>query len=139
MITHVSAKRSLPPLGTVGDYTSRRGGNALALTFLIIIACLYYASFYNYGINLGDKGSVALISERLANGETPYIDIQIGYGILWYLPIVLLFKLFGPQFYLIKIYFLAIGAASGLLAYGVLLRLTENRAVAFAVAVVVLL
>jgi hypothetical protein len=114
-------------------------GSALALSALAIIAFAYYAAFYNYAFNLGDEGSVALISERLANGEVPYRDIEIGYGILWYLPIVLLFKLLGPEFYLIKIYFLFIGFLSAVFAYAVVLRLTAHRILAFAVAVVVLL
>jgi hypothetical protein len=123
--------------------TERRLGayraTPLAFAALSIMAFAYYAGFYNYSFNIGDEGSVALISERLAHGEVPYHDIEIGYGILWYLPIVLLFKLFGPEFYLIKIYFLFIGFLSAVFAYAVLLRLTAHRILAFAVAVVVLL
>jgi hypothetical protein len=139
MIKHVLGDSLSRLLGPKGSHRGRYASNCLALCGLAFIAAIYYGSFYNYSFNLADEGSVALITERLANGETPYLDIEIGYGILWYLPIVLLFKVFGTEFYLIRLYFLAIGFASALLAYGVMVRLTGNRVIAFAVALVILL
>ncbi len=112
--------------------------SVLHIAILAVIAFIYYGSFYNYNFNWGDEGSVALISEKLYHGEKPYIDIEIGYGLFWYLPIVALFKLFGVKFYLIRFYFLGIGFLSSLLAYSLLLRLTANRRVAFLAGLVVL-
>ena len=110
----------------------------VALSFLTGAAYFYYGSFYNYGFNLADEGSAALISEKLAKGETPYVDIELGYGILWFLPVAFLFKAFGVKLYILQIYFLVIAFASAAFAYGLLLRLTACRALAFSVALVVL-
>jgi hypothetical protein len=118
--------------------TGLRNFDYFAVMALAVIAFCYYGAFYNFAFNLADEGSVALISEKLLKGERPFVDIETGYGILWYLPIVYLFKVFGVKFYLIRIYFLLIAFAATLCAYGLMLRLTANRLIAFTVALVVL-
>lgn len=106
---------------------------------LATIAYFYYGAFYNYSFNLADEGSVALISEKLYKGERPFLDITLGYGILWYYPIVFLFKLFGVKFYIIRIYFLVLAFISSLFAYALLLRLTKKHVVAVCVGLLVLI
>lgn len=110
-----------------------------AFLALTVIGVIYYGSFYNYGFSWGDEGSVALIAEKMFNGEKPYIDVEIGYGIFWYLPIVFLFKVFGVKFYLVRIFFLGIGLASALFAHALMMRLTANRLLAFLSALPVLM
>lgn len=83
-----------------------RRGSLIALAALTVTGCLYYGSYYNYFFNWADKGSVALIAERLANGERPYLDVEIGYGVLWFHPIAFLFKVFGVKFLVVRAWFI---------------------------------
>ena len=118
---------------------ARKNKVLMHFVLLVTIAYFYYGAFYNYSFNLSDEGSVALISEKLYKGERPYLDITLGYGLLWFYPIVFLFKLFGIKFYLIRIYFLVLAFTSSLFAYALLLRLTEKHVIALVVALLVLL
>jgi|GEM_PF-7080985 len=111
----------------------------VVFSILATIAYFYYGAFYNYSFNLTDDGSVALISEKLYKGERPFLDVTLGYGLLWFYPLVFLFKLFGVKFYVIRIYFLFLAFASSLFTYALLLRLTEKRVVALVVALLVLI
>ncbi|MCX7114102.1 MAG: hypothetical protein NTX45_29340 [Proteobacteria bacterium] len=111
----------------------------IPLALLAAIAYFYYGAFYNYSFNLSDEGSVALTSEKLYKGDRPFVDFAIGYGLLWYYPIVVLFKLFGIKFYLIRIYFIVLAFASSLFTYALLLRLTQKHLVALSVALLVLI
>ena len=111
----------------------------VAFVVLTTVAYFYYGAFYNYSFNLSDEGSVALISEKLYKGEQPFVDVSLGYGLLWYHPIVCLFKLFGIKFYLIRIYFFVLAFVSSLFTYALLLKLTHKHVVALSVALLVLL
>ena len=111
----------------------------LPIIVLALFGCLYYASYYNYSFNWADEGSVALISERLAKGERPYIDVEPGYGLLWFYPIAVLFKIFGASLLVLRIWFISVGFAACLISYALLLRLTHKPLVAFLVAALVLL
>ncbi|MEI7869565.1 MAG: hypothetical protein WCI11_16875 [Candidatus Methylumidiphilus sp.] len=111
----------------------------IPLIFLGTIAYFYYGAFFNYSFNLADEGSVALISERLYKGERPFVDVSVGYGLLWYYPIVGLFKLFGVKFYLIRIYFFVLAFVSSLFTYALLLQLTQKKVIALSVALLVLI
>ena len=110
-----------------------------ALAALTAIGWLYYGSYYDYYFNWADEGSVALIAERLYMGERPYIDVELGYGVLWFYPISLLFKSFGVHFLTVRVWFILLGFAAALVSYALCWRLTRNRAGAFAVALLVLL
>ncbi len=120
------------------DHPSRRSF-FFALAALTVIGCLYYGSYYNYYFNWADEGSVALIAEKLSEGERPYVDIEIGYGVLWFYPIAFLFKAFGVNFLVARIWFICLGFAAALFSYALLWRLTQHRVVAFLVALLVLL
>jgi hypothetical protein len=116
-----------------------RRKSLFALAALTVVGCLYYSSYYNYHFYWGDEGSVAVIAEKLSNGERPYVDIEPGYGVLWFYPIAILFKIFGPNFLVARIWFMCLGLAAALFAYALLGRLTRHRPVAFLVALLVLL
>ncbi len=122
---------------SIGDPLRR--SSLFGVAALTVIGCLYYGSYYNYFFNWADEGSVALIAERLANGETPFVDVDTGYGILWYYPISLLFKVFGVNFLVARIWFIWLGFAAVLFSYALLWRLTQSRIVAFSVALLVML
>ena len=106
---------------------------------LATIAYFYYGAFYNYSFNLADEGYVALISEKLYKGERPFVDLSVGYGLLWFYPIVGLFKVFGIKFYLIRIYFFVLAFASSLFTYALLLQLTQKHVIPLSVALLVLI
>ena len=120
------------------DYPSGRSF-FFALAALAVIGGLYYGSYYKYFFNWADEGSVALIAERLSKGERPYLDVETGYGVLWYYPIAFLFKVFGVKFLVVRSWFICLGFAAALFAYALLWRLTRHRIVAFLVALLVLL
>ena len=73
----------------------RRRTELAALAFLVIAGLLYYGQYYRHGFKVGDEGSVVLLTELLLNGKRPYVDVELGYGPLWFYPLVLLFKLTG--------------------------------------------
>ena len=105
------------------DALNRRRNDVTAATVLVLFAVIYYSLIYRYGINLADEGSVALISQRLMHGEHPFLDIQPGYNVLWFYPISALFRVFGTNLLLMRCYFYAISACSGLIAFLTLRRL----------------
>ena len=117
-------------IGRTGDYGTRQVSGSLAIAALCLVGCLYYASYFWYGFNWADEGAAALIAERLAAGERPYVDVEPGYGILWFYPIAGLYKLFGIHFWVVRGYFIVLGFGAALFAYALLQRLTRNRLVA---------
>ncbi len=101
-----------------------RGRNTLvAGAALIVFAFVYYGLMYRYGFNLADEGNVALISQRLMHGERPFLDVSPGYNVLWFYPISTLFRVFGTNLILMRVYFYGISTASGLIAFMLLRRL----------------
>ena len=136
----ISAGALLPAFArNIGKDGASRRSTFLALATLTVIGCVYYSSYYNYFFNWADEGSVALIAERLAKGERPYVDVEIGYGVLWHYPIAFLFKVFGVNFLVVRIWFICLGFAAALFSYALLWRLTQRRLVAWLVALLVLL
>ena len=105
------------------DALNRRRNDVTAATSLVLFAVIYYSLIYRYGINLADEGSVGLISQRLMHGEHPFRDVQTGYNVLWFYPISALFRVFGTNLLLMRGYFYAISACSGLIAFLTLRRL----------------
>ncbi len=47
------------------------------LVFLCSLA--FFSSFADYGINFEDEGTLLYQAERVADGQTPYVDFHIGY------------------------------------------------------------
>lgn len=88
-------------------------------TLLILgLALLYYGSYYRHDLRFRDEGgTIALGAQRLLNGERPLVDVTLNYNVLWFYPVVALFKLFGVNFVLMRAYFLALSALAALLAY----------------------
>ncbi len=106
---------------------------------LLLSGAIYYSQYYDHGFNYGDEGSVVLLAQRLLEGETPFIDLNLGYGILWFYPLVLLFKVVGVNFIAAKLYFFSIALATALLAYVTLLQRTRLVALAATVSALLIL
>ncbi len=116
----------------------RNPRDAAALALLVIAGFAYYSRYYDCGFNTGDDGSLMLITMRLMAGERPYLDLALGYGLFWYYPLVLLFKITGVSFIVARIYLLSLAVVASLLAYLTVRRHTRVRVLALQVALLVL-
>jgi hypothetical protein len=114
------------------DALNRRRNTLVAGAALALFAFAYYSLIYRYGLNLADEGNVALISQRLLHGERPFLNVSLGYNVLWFYPISTLFRLFGTNLLLMRAYFFGISTASGLIAFMLLRRLDAPLWLAFA-------
>ncbi len=101
-----------------------------ALAFLVIAGFAYYSLYYDYGFNTGDEGSFLLITMRILDGARPYLDLQLGYGLLWYYPLALLFKITGVSFIVARIYLLSLAVLCSVLAYLTIRKRTRIAALA---------
>ena len=98
---------------------------------LVLIAILYYGQYYDSGFNEADEGNIALISKRLLEGETPYVDVRFGAGLAWPYSIVGLFRLVGVDFVAMKIFFFGLATVTALLGYAIVARLGSRRWLGF--------
>ncbi len=118
---------------------SRRIPKDLAIAAALLVAAgLYYGQYYDHGFNVSDEGSAVLITQRLMEGERPFLDVEIGYGLLWFYPLILLFKWTGVSFIALRIYFFALATITSLLTFLIVRRHTGRRGIATAVALLVL-
>ena len=91
---------------------------------LILIAAVYYGSYYRHGINFRDEGGTLTLSgKRLLDGEIPFKDVELGYNVGWFLPIAGLFKITGANFVGLRVFFMALCALTSVLGF-----LTVERA-----------
>ena len=108
----------------------------------LIIACIaffYYSIYYDLRIGMHDEGYTLYTVQRIISGEIPYKDFELGYGVLWFYPIVLLFKLFGETFNVMRIFSFGILGVTGVLSFYIVDTMTRNRIVAYAAALLVLM
>ena len=107
---------------------------------LLALALLYYGSYWRHDLRFRDEGgTIALGAQRLLNGERPIADVTLNYNVLWFYPVVALFKMCGVNFVLMRAYFLALSALAALLAFFALNRAGRQPWIAFAVALLCLL
>ncbi len=97
---------------------------------LVFAGLVYYSQCYDCGFNTGDEGALVLLTMRLLEGELPYAEIQLGYGLLWYYPVALLFKITGTSFIATRVYFLSLAVICSLLAFLTTRKATPVMAVA---------
>ncbi len=73
---------------------------------LVAFALFYYAQYYRSGLNLGGEGgTVAVVAMRLMEGQKPIADTFLGYNLMWFYPVVWLFKLTGPNYIALRVFF----------------------------------
>jgi hypothetical protein len=89
---------------------------------VILGGVFYHGAYYNHGFLATDEGSAAFIAQRLLAGELPFVDVPLGYGVLWFYPISLLFSVSENDFSAMKIYFHALLLVTGVLGYVFLRR-----------------
>jgi hypothetical protein len=105
----------------------------LAPALIVLTALGYYGSYLGYWFNPHDEGGTAVLTAmRLLAGEAPLRDVELGYNVGWFWPIVLLFKLCGVNFLLTRGYFFALSTITALLGWMLVRRLTRNEWAALA-------
>ncbi len=109
--------------------------------FLLLVFSLgYYSSYALSGLDLqGEGGTIGVIAMRLNAGARPIADTFLGYNLLWFAPIALLFQVFGPSYLAIKIFFFGLCAITGQLSYRLLFRATGRPLLSLAGALIVVL
>jgi hypothetical protein len=107
---------------------------------LLLFALLYYSLYALSGLDLsGEGGTIAVIADRIRHGSRPFVDTFLGYNLLWFYPIVWLFRIFGPNFTLVRIFFFALSVFMVLLAYRTVLRATQRPLLSLAVGLILVL
>jgi hypothetical protein len=83
---------------------------------IVMAALVYYGSYLQFWFNPHDEGgTAALTAQRLLAGEAPMRDVELGgYNVMWFWPIVALFKVCGINFLLMRAYFFALSTLAAL-------------------------
>jgi hypothetical protein len=119
----------------VENFLHRRGW-----ALLLVFALVYYAQYYRAGLNLGGEGGTnAVLALRLMEGQRPIIDTFLGYNLLWFYPIVALFKITGPDYTALRIFFFVICTINALLGFAVVRAATGRGWLAFATGILLVL
>jgi len=95
---------------------------------ILAAAIAYYASYWHFWFNPHDEGGTAcLIAQRLMQGERPWVDVEPGYNIGWFYPIVGLFHITGVNYLAVRAWFFVLATITALLGYGIVTRVTGSR------------
>jgi hypothetical protein len=93
---------------------------------LAIFAIYYYSQYCRSGLNLGGEGgTVAVNAIRLNEGWLPIKDTTLNYNVMWFYPVAWLFKVTGPDYVALRVYFFALCTISGLLGFLIVRRVTR--------------
>ncbi len=135
-------KRLSHPVFTLFDRISgfaERAG-AWRIVGLILFAFLYYGSYGLSGLELrGEGGTIAVIAQRILEGERPLADTFLGYNLFWFYPIVALFSITGPNFLDIRLFFYLLSIVTGVLGYRAVWRVTGRPLLSLLAAVIIIL
>lgn len=112
----------------------------LGIPLLLLFALCYYGYYCRAWPGPGGEGGVvALLSQRLLEGQKPIVDTFLGYNVLWFYPVVGIFKVLGPHYLAMRLFFFALCLVTGLLSFGVIMKCTGRAWVAFLTGVLVIL
>lgn len=102
-----------------------RTAHRYGVLILLIIAVFYYGQYYRSGLNLsGEGGTNAVVAMRLLEGQRPIVDTFLGYNVLWFYSVAGLFKLTGPNYIALRLFYFAMCAATSILAFLIVRRVT---------------
>jgi hypothetical protein len=119
----MSMTRLFSERGAAELFLRRRG-----LLLLLLFALGYYGYYYNVWPGpYGEGGLVAVIAQRLMEGQRPIVDTFLGYNLLWFYPVVAVFKLAGPSYIALRLFFFALSLGTGLTGWW-LMRACTGRA-----------
>jgi hypothetical protein len=102
---------------------------------LAALSALYYALYFDAGFNFSDEGNYAQFAYELSLGAS-FNDLPVGYGLLWFKVGEAMFRLFGPNYLIVRLFFFVCVLATTLLVYVALARLTGRRWFAVSIAAV---
>ncbi|MEI9897433.1 MAG: hypothetical protein WDN28_27150 [Chthoniobacter sp.] len=105
-------------------------GAARFVPYLVIFvaAIAYYGSYWHFWFNPHDEGGTAcLVAQRLMQGERPWVDVEPGYNIGWFYPLVWLFHFTGVNYLAARAWFFALSTVTALLGCGIVSRVTGSR------------
>lgn len=92
---------------------------------LLAFAFLYYGYYCRVWPGPGGEGGVdALVALRLLQGQRPIVDTFLGYNVLWFYPLVGLFKVFGPSYIAMRLFFFVLCTVTGLISFRLVLKCT---------------
>lgn len=97
----------------------------LIILLPIIFGSLLFVTPYFGDLNLIDEGQFAAWANHMLHGKLMYRDMYISYGPLFAYPVFLVFKLFGPSAFMVRLIFLTISTILG--AFMVWLVVKELR------------
>lgn len=142
LIPERGTKRLLHPVFTLFDRISNftEPAGAWRILGLILFALLYYSCYGLSGLQLrGEGGTVAVIAQRILEGERPLADTFLGYNLFWFYPIVGLFAITGPNFLDVRLFFYLLSIITGVLGYRAVWRVTGRPLLSILAAVVIIL
>jgi hypothetical protein len=100
------------------------------LPALLIVAgaLAWYGSYWRCWFNPHDEGgTVCLVAQRLMAGERPWVDVEPGYNIGWFYPVMWLFHFTGVNYLAARAWFFALATFTALLGRGVVTRISGSR------------
>lgn len=107
---------------------------------LLLVAFGYYAVYWRSGLVLsGEEGVAAVVAERLNAGQRPIVDTFLGYNVGWFYPLSWIFRIAGPDYLLMRLYFFLLATLSGLTAFSVLAGILRIPWISFLGGVMVVL
>ena len=102
---------------------------------IIAFALAYYSSYLTFWFNPHDEGgTVCFTSQRLLQGARPWADLELGYNVGWFYPLVALFKFTGVHYLAARAFFFTLSTLTALLGYHIILRLTSSLRLALPIA-----
>lgn len=109
-------------------------------SILLLFAWFYYGFYYRCSLYPSGEGGVEGVTAlRLLSGKIPIVDIALNYNLLWFYPIVWLFKIVGPSYTALRIFFFTIATMTGLLAFFIVKITTRHLWLALLAGILALL
>ncbi|HVE15177.1 MAG TPA: hypothetical protein VNB29_00510, partial [Chthoniobacterales bacterium] len=107
---------------------------------LVILAVCYYGQYYRSGLNLGGEGGTAAVyAMRINEGWLPFKDMTLNYNVMWFYPVAWLFKITGPDYIALRVYFFALCVIMAILGFLIVRRVTGFGCYALAVGALIVL
>lgn len=133
---------SKAPLNDESIHTSGKSRWAAILgpVLILLAAIFYYGSYIRFDFNPHDEGgTAALIASRMLAGEVPFKDIELGYNVGWFWPIVGLFKAVGVNFVAMRGFFFLVSTLCALWGWAVVRKVTRREWLAILIGLVLVI